>query len=287
MRQVHPQHTMRPVAPTGTGPMSFKHSAMAVFSAGLIGLGVLGLASGDFALVWQRVPAWVPEREPLAYACALVSLACGAGLIWLRTAPYATTAALLYLFLWWLLLRVPAVIASPLDSGPWGGLGENGIMLAGALALHADCGMRMPGLPFLSGTPSIRIARMLLGASLLACGQFNVHYFADTANFIPGWIPAHVFWAGLTAAAFIAAGLGILFSVLARLAAILVTGQMMTFTVLIWLVEVIVAPERYHWTGLLISWLISSGAWLVAHSYRPMAVPAFPPAHRQSLSAGR
>ena len=79
--------------------MSFKHSAMAVFAAGLIGLGVLGLASGDFALVWQRVPAWVPEREPLAYACALVSLACGAGLIWRRTAPYATTAALLYLWL--------------------------------------------------------------------------------------------------------------------------------------------------------------------------------------------
>lgn len=267
--------------------MSFKHSGMAVFAAGLIGLGILGLASGDFALVWQQVPPWVPEREPLAVACALLSLACGVGLIWRRAAPYAATAALLYLFLWWLLLRVPAVIASPLESGAWGGLGENGIMLAGALALYADGGMRVPGMPFLSGTRGLRIARRLLGVSLLACGQFNIHYFADTANFIPGWIPAHAFWAGLTAAAFLAAGLGILFSVLARLAAILVTAQMMTFTVLIWLVEVSVAPQRYHWTGLLISWLISAGAWVVAQTYSPMAVPAFPPAERHSLSTGR
>lgn len=278
---------MHPVAPAEAEPMSFKHSGMAVFAAGLFGLGILGLASGDFALVWQQVPAWVPGREPLAYACASLSLACGAGLTSRRTAPYAATAALFYLFLWWLLLRVPAVIASPLASGAWSGVGENGIMLAGALALYADGGMRVPGLPFLSGAAGMRIARILLGASLLACGQFNIHYFADTANFIPGWIPAHVFWAGLTATAFLAAGLGILVSVLARLAAILVTAQMMTFTLLIWLVEVIVAPDRYHWTGLLISWLISAGAWVVAQTYRPLAAPVFSRTERPSISAGR
>lgn len=256
--------------------MLLNRSGSAAFAAGLIGLGVLGLASGGFALVWQQVPAWVPAREPLAYACALVSLASGAGLLWRRAAPYAAATALVYLFLWWLLLRVPAVIAAPLDSQAWGGVGENGVMLAGALALWAECGMRVRGLSFLRGATGIRISRMLLGLSLLACGQFNFRYFTATAHFIPGWIPGHAFWAGLTATAFIAAGIGIVLSIFARLATILITAQMMTFTLLIWLVDVIVTPQREHWTGLLISWSISAGAWVIAQTYRPRPVPTHP-----------
>jgi uncharacterized membrane protein YphA (DoxX/SURF4 family) len=47
-----------------------------------------------------------------------------------------------------------------------------------------------------------------------------VHYlYPDAvANFIPKWIPAHLFWAYFTGVAFWAAGLAILSGVLARLA---------------------------------------------------------------------
>jgi len=38
-----------------------------IFALGMIGLGILALIYGDFALVWQPVAQWVPGRTALAY----------------------------------------------------------------------------------------------------------------------------------------------------------------------------------------------------------------------------
>src|SRR5690349_4154251 len=111
-----------------------------VFAVGLIGLGILGLIYGDFALVWQTVPRRVPSREALAYACALASLASGLGLLWRRTLPAASALAFAYLLLWLVLLRVPAIFMAPNVEFSWSGCGEIAIPVAGALALFAALG---------------------------------------------------------------------------------------------------------------------------------------------------
>ncbi|HVS76570.1 MAG TPA: hypothetical protein VHE11_06520, partial [Steroidobacteraceae bacterium] len=54
----------------------------AVMGLAIAGLGALGIVSGDFAMVWQPVPAGLPGREVLAYLFAVVALAGGAGLLW-------------------------------------------------------------------------------------------------------------------------------------------------------------------------------------------------------------
>jgi uncharacterized membrane protein len=58
----------------------------AVFAATMIVLGIVGLIKGDFVAIWAPVPKGVPAREVLVYLCALVSLACGAGLLCQRAA---------------------------------------------------------------------------------------------------------------------------------------------------------------------------------------------------------
>ena len=39
-----------------------------LMAIGLLGLGVLALRYGDFAMVWQPVPEWLPARHAVAYA---------------------------------------------------------------------------------------------------------------------------------------------------------------------------------------------------------------------------
>jgi hypothetical protein len=108
-----------------------------VFAATMIALGILGLIKGNFTPVWEPVPKGVPAREVLVYLCAFISLACGIGLLWRRTAALAARVLLAYLVLWLLVFRVRDIIRAPAVEGTWFGWGETAVMVAGAWVLYA------------------------------------------------------------------------------------------------------------------------------------------------------
>lgn len=246
--------------------MTTTRPGVAALAAGMIALGVLGLANGDFAMVWQPVPPWVPWREALAYACGAASLAAGLGLLWQRTAARAAAVTLGYMLTWWVLLRIPAFLASPAVNA--GGLGESAVTLSGALALYASLHSSDGRLGFLGGQRGIRLAKILLGAGLIGCGEAHFYFLKETASFIPAWIPGRTAWAIATGSGFLAAAAAILLGIWARLAAASVTAMMATFTILIWLIDVAHAPtDRFQWTGLTVSWTLTAAAWVVSESY--------------------
>lgn len=231
-----------------------------LFAASMVCLGVLGLIHGDFALVWQEVPPWVPARAAIAYACALAMLIGGLGLLLPRSAYLGSVILLIYLTLWLLLLRVPKLFTAPLVEVSWSGCGENAVLVAGGWAVFAALS------PGRRGGPA---ARILYGLALLPCGLAHFAYAKETAAIIPGWIPQHFAWAYATGAAYIAAGAAILLRRYDRLAAQLSTLMMALFTLLIWAPRVAATPsDRFNWTALLISSALTAGAWAVADSYR-------------------
>jgi uncharacterized membrane protein len=63
----------------------------------MIGLGILALIYGDFALVWQPVAAWVPGRTAFAYASGLLTLLGGIGLLFRATAAWSVRILFPYL----------------------------------------------------------------------------------------------------------------------------------------------------------------------------------------------
>jgi len=237
------------------------------FAAAMIGLAVLAFLYDDFALVWQEVPAWVPGRGALAYACGVVMLLGGAGLFIPRAAPLAARVLFVYMLLWFLLLRLPPVLIAPAHVISWSGCGETAVMLAGAWTLAA---LATPsgGLAFAGGVRGVRGARLLLALGLIPCGLAHFAYAQETAALVPAWLPAHLGWAYATGAGFIAAGAAILAGVCARLAAALATFMMSAFTLLVWLPGVVGTPRsRLQWTAFFISLAISAGAWVVADAY--------------------
>jgi len=79
--------------------------------------------------------------------------------------------------------------------------------------------------------------------------------------------PYRIGWAYLTGAGQIACGLGVLFSILPRVAAKIEAGMISLFTLLVWGPAILTAPKaRLPWAAFFISWAIASAAWVVAQN---------------------
>jgi uncharacterized membrane protein len=235
----------------------------------MIGLGILGLVKSEYAAVWQPVPQSLPA---LGYLCAFVSLVSGAGLLWQRTATAAARILLAYLLLWLLLLRIPGIFLAP-NVEYWWSACKIAVMAAGAWVLYA----RFSGewdrqrVGFATGEKGLRIARVLYGLALIPFGLAHFLYLKNTADLVPSWLPWHAFWAYFTGCAFILAGVAVILGVYARLAATLSALEIGMFTLLVW-VPIVAAGSKdaFQWSETVVSAALTTGAWMVADSYRGM-----------------
>jgi uncharacterized membrane protein len=240
------------------------------FAIGIIGLGVLTLVFGDFVEVGQTVAAWVPGRTGLAYASGIVMLLSGIGLLWSRTTALSARILLAFLILGFL-SQAPALVIAPLVEVNWESIGEVAILVSGMWVLFATrsgvgSGSRFA---FATGERGLRMARIIFGLWLIPIGISHFAYLENTVSLVPAWLPFRTGWAYLTGAGHIAAGLGVLFSVVPRLAAAMEAGMLAVLTLLVWAPRIVAAPAggRGLWTEFVVSWTITAAAWLMAASF--------------------
>jgi uncharacterized membrane protein YphA (DoxX/SURF4 family) len=239
---------------------------LTLFAVGMMGLGILALVCGDFALVWQPVAPWVPGRTGLAYASGVLMLLCGAGLLFRATVKRAVRILFPYLIVW-ALLKVPALVVAWQIEGVWLGMGELVMLLAGGWTLFAVFAELPEGsvLTFATGERGILIARILFAIWVIPVGLSHLFYVKETVQLIPAWLPFKTFWAYLTGIGHMASGIGVLFSILPSVAAWAEAVMLSVITLLVWAPAVLAAPKtRLPWTAFFISWAITAAVFVVA-----------------------
>jgi uncharacterized membrane protein len=229
-----------------------------IYGLGAIGLGVLGLIVGDFALQWQPVPKDLPAREALAYVSAALLIAGGTAALWRRTAAWGALALGVMFGVWVIALHLPNALTNrPNDIGSWNAVAE-----ALALSLGGLAGWGIAHRPVWA-----QMAVRLFGLCPVIFGLAHFGYAEFTASMVPGWLPQPLFFAYLTGACQMMGGLALIAGVVPRLAATGLAAMYATFALILHLPRVIAAPtERIEWTMLFIALTLTGAAWIVRFS---------------------
>jgi uncharacterized membrane protein YphA (DoxX/SURF4 family) len=251
--------------------------AQGVFAATLLVFGIAGLLTGDYTAIWQPpVPDGLPGRELLAYVCAGVVLASGAGLLWPRAAPHAARLLTAWLVLWMIVADGRIILLGPAHEVTYQNWGETAVLVAAAWALYARLAPEgdRRWLRSVTGESGLRIARVLHALALIAFGLSHFVYLENTAGLVQPWLLAPVGWSYFTGATYLAAGAALLFGFWARLAASLVAWQMALITILVWIPLAAAGRLTAFQEGeFALSWALTAAAWVVADSFRNMRRP--------------
>jgi uncharacterized membrane protein len=231
------------------------------YAVGVLLLGAVGLAFADFALQWQPVPEAVPYRTMLAYISAQLLVAGGLALLVHRIAATASLLAGGFFALWAIVLHLPRVIMDPGVPVRWNGLAEITALAAGGVTSWAL--LRAAG----EAAAVMPIAQRVFGACLAIFGLCHFVYADFTADMVPAWLPAPLFWAYATGVGHLLASLSLLTGVLALPAASLLTAMFACFVVLLHIPRVVGDPgDHAEWLMLAISLSLTGAAWIIRAS---------------------
>jgi uncharacterized membrane protein YphA (DoxX/SURF4 family) len=248
------------------------------YAGGAIFLGLLGVASGDFATTWQRVGPSVPFREPLAYLTALIELAAGLALLRRRTAcAGALTLTLVYSV--FTLVWVPKYLENLRNFDPLGNFFEEFSLVAAGAVLFASFS---PAGSHFSRRESL-FAR-LYGLAPISFGIGHIYYMPGLLTWIPKWIPpSQLFWAYATTIGFFLAAAAILSGIMAPLASRLLTAEIVGFEILVWIPKLLAGPhDHVNWAGNAICVALAGAPWVVSDSICRAAKRA--PVHTESAT---
>ena len=220
-----------------------------------VAFGVANFVVGDF--VPGRAPAWpagVPGQHAWAYLTGIVLV--GAGLC-ILTGRWAVRAALVAAGLvagWALLRQIPLALGDPGFGGEWTKLGKalafsGGIVgVAGSFLLVApestDDDIRR-------GWAMRAVARLSLGAFLVASGIQHFLFAPFVATLVPAWIPDQMFWTYFAGTALIAGGLGLVNAATSRLAATLVGLMVLTWFFVLHIPRGLSMNNQNEWTAVI------------------------------------
>jgi uncharacterized membrane protein len=235
-----------------------------VYGLGVMALGMASLAFREFD-PGQSVPEKFAAHIAFVYAAGAFMVIAAAAVEWRRTAAWGAAALAAYYALFVVVLMNGRLLLTDYAIFvTYENIAMQLTIAVGGLIIYATTA-RIDGALAARLT---RLGQLTFGVCLLIFGGAHFVYMSNTASMVPKWLPpTQEFWGYATGVCFIAAGIGILTGVQARLAAILVTAMIASFGLLA-NGPILLADHSTHWnwSESAVNLAVCGAAWVVADS---------------------
>src|SRR5437870_7249869 len=125
----------------------------------------------------------------------------------------------------------------------------------------------MPALPNMQKSQTL--GRIFVAVSLVVFGVQHFMYGGFVAGLVPAFMPGRLFWAYFVGVAFFAAAAGILYKLMARLAATMLGVMFFLFVVLLHILRIVGnAGNGNEWTSGFVVLAMCGGVWIIVNAAR-------------------
>jgi uncharacterized membrane protein YphA (DoxX/SURF4 family) len=241
-----------------------------LFGIAIAAFGVENLICARFGLAVRGVP-WFPANPFLACLTGVALLVAGLSTAAnVRARLTATLLGILFL-LYALVLEAPKVFAMPMNIGVRTVFFEALSMCAFALTLAGTLHAGSPSRRWGSLLNKLfKLGPYLFGASSVVFGIDHFLVLSIIASLVPAWMHGGMFWAYLTGAAFIAAGISILTKWMDQWGAFLLGTMFLLWFLLLHSPRVVSAFRSHNpnapneWSSAFIALGMCGGSWICA-----------------------
>lgn len=251
------------------------------YAIGLIGIGVQHFIFGEFiTVVLPPWPSWIPGHPHWAYAAGTLLIAAGIAILFdIKGRTVATITGAVFLLVV-VVAQIPSQLTTaPSHLGAWTVAFKALTMCGGAWliagSLKETSSSHVPQLL----EKIMPLGRFFLPITVIAFGIDHFLYPDFVKSLVPAWIPGHLFWTYFAGVALIASGLGILFRVQARSAALLLGIMIFLWFIMLHIPRAIADPHSGNgneWTSVCEALAFSGIAFIMA---------ALPASNRFSISS--
>lgn len=238
--------------------MSVKQPGPWLFALGMAALGAVQIAFQTCLPGLKPLPSGWGPIPAMAVVMGLVLVLGGGGLLIERTRCLAGLTLAIFWLGWFLAGHVAGLMGAPSEVALW-------VSAAQVLTFAAVAAMLSSHL-----ARGHRLARVVLGLTLILFGAVHWLYPGAIAGMIPAWVPLAGAWPWVTGAVQIAAGLMILFGFQGALAAFAVGLMWLSWVLIVHVPRLIGAPgDLFEWTFMLTAVTLAGAAWSVGERLAP------------------
>ena len=216
------------------------------FGIAIAVIGFLTIYYSDFP--YMLIPpkhSWIPGLAMLAYISGAMLMLAGACIVFekkVRPISLLLGSVLLLIFCFYFIPYEFIVSSNYMHFGDWENAAKELALASGALVIAG-------GFSEKNETPLNRLlgklspfGAILFSITIISFGIDHFLFAKEAADYVPSWVPYHLFWMYFTGTALICSGLAIIFKIKPGLVATLLGTMIFTWFIILHIPRVIASP---------------------------------------------